>query len=159
MIIILGDRTEETVRVYFEKSQQPEIKKMLPQKAKSVEEAISDYRKTLLSDSTSYGRTINVDGDYIGDVWCYCIDKSDIPEAMLSFCIFEETYLNKGIATEAVSLFLKEIQEKYELKTIGAFTFSYNYASQRVLEKNKFQFFEEFIEDGKASKYYQLSLR
>ena len=70
MIIILGDRTEETVRVYFEKSQQPEIKKMLPQKAKSVEEAISDYRKTLLSDSTSYGRTINVDGDYIGDVWC-----------------------------------------------------------------------------------------
>ena len=60
---------------------------------------------------------------------------------MLGFCIFEKTYLNKGIATEAVPLFLKEIQEKIELKTIGAFTFSDNFASQRVLEKSGFPVF------------------
>ncbi len=68
MAIHLGDRTEATVRMYYDKSQQAEIKEMLPQKAKSVEEAISDYQKTLLPDSKSYGRTIYADGVYIGDV-------------------------------------------------------------------------------------------
>ena len=158
MEILLSDRTEETVRIYFEKSQQPQIKTMLPQKAKSVEEAVSDFYKTLLPDSTSYGRTIIVDNRYIGDVWCYCIDKSETPNAMLSFCVFEKTCWSKGIASEAVSLFLKMVHKKYGIETVGAFTFSDNIASQRVLEKNGFQLIEEFVEDGKASKYYQLSL-
>ena len=158
MEILLSDRTEETVRIYFEKSQQPQIKTMLPQKAKSVEEAVSDFYKTLLPDSTSYGRTIIVDNRYIGDVWCYCIDKSETPNAMLSFCVFEKTFWSKGIASEAVSLFLKMVHKKYGIETVGAFTFSDNIASQRVLEKNGFQLIEEFVEDGKASKYYQLSL-
>ena len=158
MKLLLGDRTEETVRTYFEKSQQPEIKTMLPQKAKSVEEAVSDYYQTLLPDSASYGQTISVDGVYIGDLWCYCIDKSETPNAMLSFCIFETSCWGKGVASEAVSIFLKVIRERYGLKTVGAFTFSDNIASQRVLEKNGFQQMEEFVEDGRASKYYQRSL-
>lgn len=158
MKILLGDRTEDSARVYFEKSQQPEIKSMLPQKAKSVEEAVSDFYKTLLPDSTSFGRTIIADSVYIGDVWCYCIDRAETPNAMLSFCVFEKTYWRKGIASEAVFLFLKAAHEKYGIETIGAFTFSDNIASQRVLEKNNFQLFEEFVEDGIASKYYQLFL-
>ena len=40
MDICLGNRTAETVRVYFEKSNQPEIKAVLPQKAQTVEEAL-----------------------------------------------------------------------------------------------------------------------
>ena len=124
MTVLLHDRTEATVRKYYEKSQQPIIKSMLPQKAKSVEEAVSDYYITLLPDSTSYGQTISVDNVYIGDVWCYCIDKSETPNAMLSFCIFEETYWRKGIASEAVSMFLSVIHEKFGIRTVGAFTFS-----------------------------------
>ena len=42
--IALGERTEETVRIYFEKAKQPEIKAMLPQKDQTVEEALADYR-------------------------------------------------------------------------------------------------------------------
>ena len=83
--IVLGERTEETVRVYFEKANQPEIKAMLPQKAQTVEEALEDYKETLLPSATSFGRTIVVDGKYVGDVWCYCIDKEDTPNAMLSY--------------------------------------------------------------------------
>lgn len=158
MEVSLGYRTEETVRVYFEKSQQPEIKTMLPQKAKSVEEAVSDYYKTLLPDSASYGRTILVDGGYIGDVWCYCIDRSETPNAMLSFCVFEKKLWRKGIAAKAVSLFLKEMHERFGIGTVGAFTFSDNTASQRVLEKNGFDLIEAFVEDGRASRYYQLSV-
>ena len=157
MTTVLGDRTEATVRIYFEKSQQPEIKEMLPQKAKSVEEAISDYQKALLPNSKSYGRTIYADGVYIGDVWCYCIDKEEIPNAMLSFCVFDRSYRNNGIASEAVAMFLREIREKYTIETIGAFTFASNSASQRVLNKIGFQLVEEFVEDGKASMFYQLS--
>ena len=158
MAVKLKDRTESTVRLYYERSRQPEIKTMLPQKAESVEEAISDYQKTLLPGSTSFGRTIYYNDEYIGDIWCYCIDKAETPNAMLSYCIFEKTCWNKGIASEAVALFLKEVLNKYGIRTIGAFTFSVNPASQRVLEKNGFQFVEEFEEDGTMSKYYQKSL-
>ena len=72
--IVLGDRTEETVRIYFEQAQKPAIKTTLPQKATTVEEAIAEYHKTLLPTATSYGRTILADGKYVGDIWCYCRD-------------------------------------------------------------------------------------
>lgn len=155
MKIVLKDRTEENVRLYFEKSQQNEIKQMLPQKAKTVEEAVEDFYKTKLPNSTSYGKTIYVEDVYVGDVWCYCIDKTETPNAMLSFCIFNKTYWQKGIASISVSLFLKNIHEKYKFETIGAFTFSNNIASQRVLEKNDFSLIEEFDEDGRLSRYYE----
>ena len=89
MNITLGTRTAETVRIYFEKSQNPEIRKVLPQKAQSVEEALADYEETLLPGATSFGRTILADDRYIGDIWCYCIDPEDEPNCMVSFCLFQ----------------------------------------------------------------------
>ena len=151
----LGDRTAETVRLYFEKANQPEIKAVLPQKAQTAEEALEDYRKTLLPNARSYGKTVITDGRYIGDIWCYCIDVHEQPNAMLSFCIFEKAYWSRGIATKAVAMFLKEVRAKYELGTIGAFAFSENVASIRVLEKNGFAALEEFSEDGRDSRYFQ----
>ncbi|MBE6529001.1 MAG: GNAT family N-acetyltransferase [Ruminococcaceae bacterium] len=159
MEIKLMTRTEETVKIYFEKAQDPFIKAMLPQKAQSVKEALADYRETLLPSATSYGRTIWADGQYVGDVWCYCIDSAEEPNAMLSYCIFNCSYRNKGIATKAVSSFLQEIYRKFKLQSIGAFTFSENLASIRVLEKVGFSFIENFTEDGKESKYYQLTFQ
>ena len=155
MEVCLESRTAETVRIYFEKANQPEIKAVLPQKAQTVEEALEDYRETLLPNASSYGKTIIVNGDYIGDIWCYCIDVNEEPNAMLSYCIFEKAYWSQGIATEAVAMFLKEVRAKYALSTIGAFTFSENFASIRVLEKNGFTELEEFSEDGRDSKYFQ----
>ncbi len=156
--IRLGTRTEETVRIYFEKAQDPRIKAVLPQKAQSVEEALADYRETLLPGAASYGRTILADGVYVGDVWCYAIDPGDEPNAMLSFCLLDERLLGRGITTEAVGLFLREAGAKYALKTVGAFSFSDNAASIRVLEKNGFVLCEEFVEAGRASKYFQRAL-
>ena len=155
MKIELGARTLETVALYFAKAQQQIIKAALPQKAATLEEALSDYQDTLQQNATSYGRTINVDGVYVGDVWCYCIDKIETPNAMLSYCVFDTSYWNKGIATAAVSLFLSEIAKKFTLSTIGAFTFSDNYASIKVLINNGFTLVEEFCEDGRMSQYLQ----
>ena len=153
--ICLGNRTAETVRIYFEKANRTEIKAVLPQKAQTVEEALTDYRETLLPNANSYGRTIIANGNYIGDIWCYCIDADEEPNAMLSYCIFEKAYWSQGIATEAVAMFLKEVRTKYALNTVGAFTFSDNLASIRVLEKNGFTELEEFSEAGRSSKYFQ----
>ena len=131
------------------------IKSALPQKAKTVEEALKDYQDTLLPGAASFRRTIIVDGAYVGDVWCYCIDCAETPNAMLSYCVFDTSCWNKGIATEAVSRFLSEAKKKFELQTMGAFTFSDNRASIKVLEKNGFSFVEEFFEDGRKSQYFQ----
>lgn len=155
MVISLGKRTADTVRIYFEKANRPEIKRVLPQKAKSVEEALEDYAQTLLPDAASFGQTICVDGQYVGDVWCYCIDLNDEPNCMVSFCVFEPEYWSKGITTKALALFIRNIRGKYGVKTIGAFTYSHNHASIKVLMKNGFSVMEEFEEDGVLSKYLQ----
>ena len=155
MTIVLSERTAKTVRIYFEQSKQDYIKENLPQKAKSVEEALDDFRMMLLPGASSFGLTVEADGKYIGDVWCYGIDKSGDPNAMLSFCIFDRAYLNRGVATSVVELFLEEVRKKFGIENVGAFTFSDNFASQRVLEKNGFVLVEEFVEDGRESKYYQ----
>ena len=113
MIITLRQRTADSVRIYFEKANRPEIKRVLPQRAKTVEEALADYEKTLLPNATSFGQTVYVDEQYIGDVWCYCIDPDDAPNCMLGFCIFELEYWSMGIATSAVNMFIQNVCEKY----------------------------------------------
>lgn len=155
MVITLGERTAETVRIYFEKANRPEIKNVLPQKAKTVEEALADYEKTRLPGATSFGQTILADGRYVGDIWCYCINMDDEPNCMVSFCVFELESWSKGIATAALKLFIEAIRAKYGVKTIGAFTYANNLASISVLEKNGFSVMEEFEENGVLSKYLQ----
>lgn len=155
MVITLGMRTADTVKTYFEKANKPEIKRVLPQKAKTVEEALADYEKTLLPNATSFGQIILVDGQYVGDVWCYCINMDDEPNCMVSFCVFDSECWSKGITTRALQIFIENICTKYGVKTIGAFAYSNNRASMRVLEKNGFSVIEEFEEDGILSKYLQ----
>lgn len=157
-IIELKPRTAETVAQYFEKANTPAIRAVLPQKAKTLSEALADFEQTQLPGATSYGRTIHADGRYIGDIWCYCIDITEEPNAMVSYCIFEPDYYSKGIATEALRLFLSEIRSKFGLKSLGAFTFLSNAASIRVLQKNGFTLREEFTEDGIKSCYLQTEL-
>ena len=157
MQITLGNRTAETVAVYFEKAGIPEIRSTLPQKARTLEEALADFRETQTPNARSFGRTIYADGVYVGDVWCYCLDPGGQPQAMISYCVFEKGLWGKGVASRALGLFLEEIRERFGLERAGAFTFSDNTASIRVLEKNGFRLMESFIEDGTESRYYERS--
>ena len=154
MKIELYHRTADTVITYFRATRDPEVRKYIPQKALTESEALADFEKTQQPGATSYGRTIYVDDNYIGDVWCYCIQQ-DEPNAMISYCIFDKTYWNKGIATKALQMFLSEIANKFCLKSFGAFTYSANKSSVRVLLKNGFTDAETFVEDGIESKYFQ----
>lgn len=155
MEVSLGKRTAETAAVYFERTRCPAIQKFLPQRAQTLEEALADYRKTQEPGAKSFGRTIQADGRYVGDVWCYCMDPSGDPQAMVSYCVFERELWGQGIAARALGLFLEEIRERFGLERVGAFTFSENAVSIRVLEKNGFHREESFIEDGVESAYFE----
>lgn len=156
MDITLGTRTAETAVIYFEKTNNAMIRSVLPQKAKTAEEAAADFRASQRPGASSFGRTILAGGVYVGDVWCYCIDPAGTPSAMVSYCVFEPEYWGRGIASEALGLFLSEIIPRFVLDTVGAFTFSHNVPSTRVLEKNGFKLMEEFVDNGVSSKYFQL---
>lgn len=101
MEITLRERTAETTAIYFRKASTPQIRRTLPQKAKTLAEALEDF--------------------------------------------------------EATRLFLLEIIPKYDLHTIGAFTYADNLPSVKVLEKNHFTMVEAFVEDGVSSEYYEFS--
>ena len=121
MEITLQERTADHVRIYFERTQDDQIDRMLPRSVNSLDQALENFAQTKLPDAKSYGKTIYADDRYIGDIWCYCIDPKETPNAMLSYCIFEKSCWGKGIASRALSLFLDEIVEKYALSSVGAF--------------------------------------
>lgn len=154
MTITLKDRTEETAAAYFRRAHIPAIQRTLPQRAETLEEALAEFRRSRQPGAKSYGRTIWADGKYVGDVWCYCMDPAGDPQAMVSYCVFEQALWGRGTASEALGLFLEEIRERFGLERVGAFTFAANAASIRVLEKNGFRMEEAFMEDGVESRYY-----
>ena len=155
MTVELKERTESHVRTYFVRTRDPEIQARIPQTAEAVEQAVADFEKTLLPGATSFGRTIYVDGSYVGDIWCYCIDLQEEPNAMVSYCLFEKAFWNKGVCTEALRQFELETVPRFGLKSLGAFTYCDNISSIRVLEKNGFAKMEEFMEGGRLSVYCQ----
>lgn len=142
MEIELRAREKWHVRVFWERSQDPEIKKFFPSGTESLQE-----------DATSYGRVIYYKGRYVGDIWCYCIqDKT----AMLSIVIFEKECWGQGIAAVVTRMFLHEIFAKYGLDRIGAFTYSANTRVIGLLEKVGFMEIDTFIEDGLKSNYFEI---
>lgn len=153
--ISLKERTKNHVKIYFQKTQDAEIKRMLPSTVRTEEEALKAFEETQNPGATSYGRTVYYDEKYVGDIWCYNINTEESPNGMLGYCIFDKKFWNKGIATEAVGLFLKELRQNYQMKELGAFLYATNAASRRVLEKNGFVKSETLVEDGIESFYYE----
>ena len=155
MRIELKNRTAEHVVTYWHKTQNEQIKAMLPSAADSAEKALSMFEESQKPDAKSFGQVIIADGNYVGDIWCYCIDEQEEKSAMLSFCIFEPSLWGKGIATEAIRQFLPAAFSRYNIEKIGAFTFADNIGSLKALQKSGFAVVEEFVEDGRASCYLE----
>jgi len=155
MNITLQPRTRDHVRIYFERTQKEIIRRMIPSAAQSLEQALAMFERSEQPGATSFGRTVYLDSAYVGDVWCFGMDAQDVPQAMLSYCLFEEACWGKGAATEAVRLFLEELQEHFGFTCIGAHTWADNTASCRVLEKCGFVLAEEGDDEGRAWRYYQ----
>ena len=155
MVISLHERTQAHVREYFQATQDEQIRQMLPSSAETVEEALAMFRQAQEPGASSFGRTIYADGRYVGDVWCYGIQHEEAPDAMLSYCVFDKALWGRGVATEAVRLFVAETRERFGLRSMGAFVYLDNAASLRVLEKNGFRQVEVFEEEGRMSAYWE----
>ena len=63
--IELRNRTEFHVKEYYQRVQDAEIRRMIPLKAQSLEEALNDYYCSISPNSSSYGCTIYVDDIYV----------------------------------------------------------------------------------------------
>lgn len=68
--------------------------------------------------------------------------------AMLSIVIFDKKYWNKGIGTSAIRKFKSTCFKKYDINKIGAFTYTDNVGSLKILQKSDFIIKESFVEDG-----------
>ena len=59
--------------------------------------------------------------------------------AEISYLIGDTNFQNRGFATEAIKQILILAKKKYKLSKIIASTYSNNFTSRKVLEKNKFK--------------------
>lgn len=156
MDIMLKTRMRDHVVVFWERTQDEEIKRLFPFSIKSLDEALILFEESLKENALSFGKVIYFQNRYIGDIWCYGIDENYEKIAMLSIIIFEKGLWGKGIGTEAAKAFIKEVFNKYNIEKIGAFTYSNNYGSISLLEKVGFIKADTFIEDGIESKYFEM---
>lgn len=155
MDIQLKARTLENALTYFERTKDPDIERMFPRSVLTREQAIANFQASLLPDADSFGQTIWADGEYVGDIWCFCIDHSQQPNAMLSLCLFAKERWGQGIGSRAMQLFLPMVTERFRLQSIGAFVYSNNLPSLHLLQKNGFVVQERFVEDGRESVYLE----
>lgn len=154
--IALKTRAAEHVTVFWDKIQDEEIKMLFPISIESLDKALILFEESLKKDASSYGKVIYYDGKYIGDIWCYGINEDDEKMAMLSIVIFEKNLWGKGIATDAIKVFIQEVFDKFDIEKIGAFTYSNNYGSIGSLEKAGFVEIERFVENGIESIYLEI---
>lgn len=156
MGIALKTRTKDHVKVFWEKTQDEEIKKVFPFSIKSLEDALVLFEESQKEGALSYGKVIYYKEQYIGDIWCYGIDESNERLSMISVVIFEKEMWGKGIGTEVVKDFVNIVFNKYDIDKIGAFTYSNNLRTIGLLKKVGFSKIETFIEDGVESMYFEI---
>lgn len=154
--IELKPKKRENVKIFWEHSRDPQLKKLFPFEDISLDEAYAIFDKHLSDESSYFERSIYVNGGYVGDIWCYSIDEKN-KEGYLSIVIFDKNYWNKGVGTEATKQFLKIVFEKYHLDSIKAYTYQSNIRSLKYCEKVGFTISKTFEKDGVTS--HLLSLR
>jgi len=158
MDITLRTRTREHVVTFWERTRDEEIRSLFPTDVESLAEALRLYEESRTAGARSFGMVIYAGDQYIGDVWCYGIDETVEKMGMISFVIFEKERWGKGIAAAAVWAFIPELLSRYEIKRLGAFTYSANRRSVGLLRKLGFEEAEVFTEEGRESIYFEKRL-
>lgn len=156
MYIELKERLRGHVLIFWDRTEDDEIKSLFPFSIGSLDEALVLYEESLKEGALSYGKVIYFEEGYVGDIWCYSIDEKDEKMAMLSIVIFEKKLWGKGIGVEATKIFINEVFNKFNIDKIGAFTYAYNLGSIGLLKKVGFKEIETFTEDGIESKYFEI---
>lgn len=158
MNLTLKERLEENVIVFYEKTKDQNITNFLPLSSSSLEDTLNQFKESKLPNANSYGKCIYFDDEYIGDIWAYGKNLEESPNFMISFCIFNSNFWNKGIATKALEKFLIVLKEKYPIESVGAFIYKENKSSFKVLLNNGFLIKEVIIDNEIEDEVYKYSL-
>ncbi len=153
--IYLKEQKEEHVQVFFEMGNDEKIRKYMYRLPDTLGEALDEYRNR---DCSCYRCVIYVEERYIGDIWCHDLFKLNYVDALLSCCIFDMAYWNKGVATIALDMFLSKIKDQFHIQTAGAYLYGDNKRSLKVLEKNNFKKIDTFVEQNKIAYFYKKEL-
>lgn len=152
MKIELRKQKEENVCIFYDAFQNGEVNQWMYRHPSSLEKELVQFRKQ--KDDQVIRRTIYAENVYIGDIWATFVDSMENVDVLLSCCIFDRTYWNRGIASEALSLFANELKQTYHISNLGAFLYAENKGSQKVLEKQEFALVNSFEENGKTAYFY-----
>ena len=118
------------VEVFYEQQADPVAADMAAFPARDRAAHFDHWARRVLGDSSVIVRTITVDGAVAGNV----VSWLDADQGRLLGYWIGREYWGRGIATEAVRLYLGEVSER----PIRAFVALTNVGSTRVLEKSGF---------------------
>lgn len=155
MDIQLKARTLENALTYFERTKDPDIERMFPRSVLTREQAIANFQASLLPDADSFGQTIWADGEYVGDIWCFCIDRSQQPNAMLSLCLFAKERWGQGIGSRAGAALSADGDRAVSSAKHRRLCLFRQSAFFAPSAKNGFVVQERFVEDGRESVYLE----
>lgn len=147
MEISLRPSTADDVEVFYEHQLEPEGIAMAAFPARDRETHFAHWDKILKDDNIL--RTIVAGGEVVGNVVSWVHDG----RRELGYWI-GKAYWGKGIATEAVKLFLEEVPDR----PLEAWVAGHNLGSIRVLEKCGFVEKERPAPDAKGVQYVVMTL-
>ena len=148
MNVQLENQTKKHVEIFYRSTSSKEVMKWMYRERTTLEDEMRKFTK-----QESNRKAILVDDIYVGDVWATKATGLGV-DVLLSCCIFDTNYWNKGVATIALQKFLKYLKEHYQFMTAGAFLYAENKGSQKVLEKQSFQYKQTFVENEKEAYFY-----
>jgi RimJ/RimL family protein N-acetyltransferase len=124
--VVLRDVTEADLPIFFEHESDRAACQMAAVPAKSREAFMARWREKVLLDPTTTAKTILFHGRVAGSIECW----NQSGEQTIGYWIGRE-YWNKGIATGALSDFLRILKTR----PLHARVAKHNLASLRVLQK------------------------
>src|SRR5512134_2597140 len=151
--IELRDVIETDLRVFFEQQLDPEATQMASFPSRGEEAFMTHWRTKVLGDGSVLVKTILFNGEVAGNIVCF----EQLGDREVGYWLGKD-YWGKGIATQALGEFLKQI----ETRPLYAHVAKHNIGSRRVLEKCGFtvsgeeRFFSQIL--GKDIEEYILVL-
>lgn len=136
--VLLSDVTEGDLPVFFEHQRDPVANEMAAFPAREWDVFLAHWTK-ILGDASILKKTVLVDGQVAGNV----VSFEQSGERLVGYWI-GRSYWGRGVATQALSLFLQQIPTR----PLYAHVAKHNVASRRVLEKCGFTLWDE--DDGSS---------
>jgi RimJ/RimL family protein N-acetyltransferase len=127
--IELRDAIETDLSIFYEQQLDPEATEMASFPARDRDSFMTHWNRIMADESVQI-KTILFDGEVAGNIVCF----EQLGEHEVGYWLGKE-YWGKGIATQALTEFLKEI----ETRPLYAHVAKHNIGSKRVLEKCGFR--------------------